>query len=397
MAIAITTPTEQQWPEMFDADCRAFGFAPDPGEIEMRRRVVDLSRFRIAVDRRQIVGVAGSYGFDVTLPGGASVPTAGVTWVSVAATHRRGGLLTRLMDACHIDARDRGEPVATLFASEGGIYERFGYGIATQMRRVTIERTTTRFRPDLAPDRRSVRYLEPDEAAEHRQRLWPDFRRMRAGELSREPAWQQIITDSWSKPTGGLSQAFVLAHDQGYAAYRVAANWPPNGPQHRMEISEVVALTPQAHLDLWHTLIGVDLVATIDHRGLPVDDPLPYYFTDGRVVRTTSMKDGMWANVLDIGVCFGARTYGTTDRMVIEVDGKRWAIESDGVESSCRSVRTRPDLVVGQSSLGPLLLGGARPSQLVAAGRIVARSDGAARRADAFFLATPAPHCQTYF
>ena len=164
-----------------------------------------------------------------------------------------------------------------------------------------------------------------------------------------------------------------------------------------MEISELVALTPQAHLDLWHTVIGVDLVATIDQRGLPVDDPLPYYFTDGRVVRTTSLKDGMWANVLDVGVCFGARTYGTADRMVIESAGKRWAIEHDGVESSCRPVRTRPDLVVDQASLGALLLGGVRPSQLVAAGRIAPRGERAGRRADAFFLATPAPHCQTYF
>jgi predicted acetyltransferase len=397
MAIAITTPTEDQWPEMFEADCRAFGFSPDPGEIEMRRPLIDLSRFRIAVDRRQIVGVAGSYGFDVTLPGGATVPMSGVTWVSVAATHRRGGLLTRLMEACHADAHERGEPVAMLFASEGGIYERFGYGIATEMRGVTVERTAARFRHELSPDRGAVQYLGADEAAEHRQRLWPDFRRLRPGELSRDAAWHHAITTMWSKPRGGMSHAFFLAHDQGYAAYRIADKWTAHGPQHRMEISELAALTQQAHLDLWHTIIGVDLVATIDQRALPLDDPLPYYFTDGRVVRTTSLKDGLWANVLDVGVCFGARAYGTADRMVIESAGKRWAIEHDGVESSCRPVRTRPDLIVSRSSLGALLLGGVRASQLVAAGRITPRSDGAARRADAFFLATPAPNCQTYF
>ncbi|MFT3852789.1 MAG: GNAT family N-acetyltransferase [Ilumatobacteraceae bacterium] len=46
--------------------------------------------------------------------------------MGVAATHRRQGLLRRLMDACHDDIDARREPVAMLFASEGGIYERFG-------------------------------------------------------------------------------------------------------------------------------------------------------------------------------------------------------------------------------------------------------------------------------
>ena len=223
------------------------------------------------------------------------------------------------------------------------------------------------------------------------------FRRYRPGEVTRDDAWQQFLTDLWDKPSNGMSRGFCLAHDDGYAVYRVGEKWGDVGPAHRLEVGEVVALTPQAHLDLWNTLVGVDLVASIGHRSLALDDPLPYYFTDARVVRTTAMKDGLWANVRDIAVCFGARAYGTADRLVIEAAGRRWAIESDGAESSCRSVRTRPDLVVDQPSLGALLLGGIRPSQLVAAGRITARSDAVARRADAFFTASPMPHCLTYF
>ena len=68
----------------------------------------------------------------MTLPGGAAVPTGGVTWVSVAVTHRRQGLLGRLLEATHEDIDGRGEPLAALTASEGGIYERFGYGIASR-------------------------------------------------------------------------------------------------------------------------------------------------------------------------------------------------------------------------------------------------------------------------
>lgn len=397
MAIAIRTPSEDQWPEMFRVEARGFGFVPDAGDIEMRRPIIDLSRFRIAVERGHIVGVAGSFGLDVTLPGGTTVPGSGITWVSVAATHRRQGVLTQLMEACHADADERGEPVATLFASEGGIYERFGYGVATEMRGITIDRPKARFRPGLKVDRKAVRFIEHDEALAHRDRLWQTFRRHRAGEVSRNAAWQRFLSDIWAKPQGSASPAFCLAHPDGYATYRLTEKWTEHGPDHRLDVLDVVALTPKAHLDLWHTIVGVDLVVTIAHRSMPVDDALPYYFTDSRVVRTTSVKDGLWANVRDVAVCFGARTYGTADRLVIEVAGKRWAIEGNEVESSCRPVRTRADVVVDHPSLGALLFGGIRPSQLVAAGRITARSVDVVRRANAFFQTWPAPHCQTHF
>ncbi|MBI5087460.1 MAG: GNAT family N-acetyltransferase [Actinobacteria bacterium] len=322
---------------------------------------------------------------------------AGLTWVSVAATHRRQGILTELMDACHRDALERGEVAELLFASEGGIYERFGYGVATQLRTIAIDRHAAKIRPDVVADRGAVRFVEGDEAHAHRARIWEPFRRRRAGEVSRSAAWQDFLTWLWAKPEHGMGPAFCLAHDEGYAVYRIDAKWGHEGAGHRLVVDEVVALTSRAHRDLWLTLIGVDLVAQIDCTGLAIDDPLPYYFTDSRVVRTIGLRDGVWANVFEVATCFGARSYGTDDRLVLECDGVRWAIESDGGEASCRRVRTRPDLVVDHPSLGALLFGGTRPSQLVAAGRASARSDEVVRRADALFVCGPAPTCLTFF
>jgi predicted acetyltransferase len=397
MAIEIRTPSDDQWLELLYVDARGFGFVPDPGDAEMRRPIIDLSRFRVACDGGQIIGVAGSYAMDATMPGGTTVPMSGVTWVSVSATHRRQGVLTGLLDACHTDADDRGEPVAMLFASEGGIYERFGYGIGTVMRRVAVDRRTAVFRAELTPERGAVRYVDGDQAIDHVTEVWERARRLRAGEASRSAAWHQFLFKLWGKPQGGLSTAFVLAHADGHAVYRIGEDWTNGTPNHRLELIELVATTRQAHLDLWHTVLGVDLVRTVTTRTLALDDALPYLLTDQRAVTTSVLDDGAWVNVRDVSTCFGARSYGTSDRLVIEVDGRRWAIESDGVESSCRSVRTRPDLVVDQPSLGPLLLGGIRPRQLAAGGRIAARNDDVLRRADAFFVCGPAPQCQTYF
>ena len=65
------------------------------------------------------------------MPGGARVPVAAVTTVTVHPTHRRRGVLRQMMDEQLDDVARRGEPLAVLTASEASIYERFGYGAAT--------------------------------------------------------------------------------------------------------------------------------------------------------------------------------------------------------------------------------------------------------------------------
>jgi predicted acetyltransferase len=396
MEIEIRVPDDAMWPEMVRADGRAFGYTVTDEVISDRRRIVDLERFRVAVDGGAVVGVAGSFGFDITLPGGTTVPAAGVTWVSVAATHRRQGVLTQLMAAVHADADERGEPVAVLYASEGSIYERFGYGIATTMRFVEIARRRATLRPDLHPDRSTVRYADGDAAAAHRARVWDVARRQRAGEVSRSAAWNDVLDDMMAKPMGSASAALHLVHPDGYASYRMTEKWHGD-PDYRLDLLEFVATTPQAHLDLWHAVLSVDLVGTIAARQLPSDEPLPLLLTDVRPVATTVSKDGIWAKVLDPAIAFGARAYGTADRFVVEADGERWAIDTDGTESSCRRVRSRPDIVTDAGSLGALLFGGVRPSVLARGRHLEARSADVLRRADACFVTGPAPHCATWF
>ena len=68
MEIEIRVPDDAMWPEMVRADGRAFGYTVTDEVIADRRRVVDLDRFRVAVDGGSVVGVAGSFSFDITVP-----------------------------------------------------------------------------------------------------------------------------------------------------------------------------------------------------------------------------------------------------------------------------------------------------------------------------------------
>ena len=74
-------------------------------------------------------GAASALTVRLTVPGG-EVGAAGVTGVGTRPDYHRRGVLRALMRRQLEDVRERGEPVAILWASEGAIYQRFGYGLA---------------------------------------------------------------------------------------------------------------------------------------------------------------------------------------------------------------------------------------------------------------------------
>ena len=214
-------------------DGRAFGSSYTTEEVAQRRPLHDLGRWRIAVDtdaagsgRNSIVSEAASYAFDVTLPGGTTVPMGGVTWVATASTHRRQGLMRRVIGAIHDDIDERGEPLATLAASEGGIYEHVGYGIATRSRVTTLDRRFARIRPEFRQPTGTVRHLDEDEdVAAVLAPIWNLYRRTRVGEVSRDQAWHDFAIDLLSRGEGRATVGYYLVHADGYAIYRIQQNW----------------------------------------------------------------------------------------------------------------------------------------------------------------------------
>ena len=91
------------------------------------------------------VGGSGAFPFGLSVPGG-ELPCAGITVVGVTPTHRRRGILRRMM-RMHLDlAHERGEPIAALWASEGAIYGRFGFGVASLYGDVSLPKAHSAFR-----------------------------------------------------------------------------------------------------------------------------------------------------------------------------------------------------------------------------------------------------------
>jgi predicted acetyltransferase len=387
--IEIRTPTDDDLDAMFRRDEEAFGGAFTDEQRITWRGLLDLDRFRLACDGPSLVGLAGSHPLELTLPGGGIVPMAGTTWVSVAPTHRRQGLLRLLMNAVHADADERGEPVAGLQASEAAIYERFGYGAATRWRHIEIDRRRVDIAERFRPDAVGLTMVDPLKHVEQLAEIYDRYRRGRAGEVSRSAAWIEMRMKEESGRRGGV------IHDDGYAIWTITEDWNEFDAQHELRLHDLVACTPEASRALWNIVLSHDLVGPIRARqSVTLDDPLPYLLTDPRAVKTTTVNDFLWLCPRRIGDLLAARRYRVSDALVIDVDDERWLVEG-GPDGAAASVTDAdPNISMTRAALGALVLGGVTATELAAAGRLTGVD---LSRADVFFGWAPAPHCTTSF
>lgn len=396
MAIELRSATPDDVEAMVTLDFRNFGATPEEGDVDEVREELDLDRFLLAWDGAALVGAAGSYEMDLTLPGLATVAMSGVTWVSVSASHRRRGVAAQLMTGLDELSAGFGEPLLGLTASEAGIYERFGYGNATSTRVIEIDRRRATIDPRWQPEPVEL-VTGQDHLADLIER-YDRYRRGRIGEVSRSDVVHRIMTLDRKKPT------FAALHPDGYAVYGIESQWNNGHPAHKLNLTELVAVTPEAHLALWNLILSVDLVGTIhSFRSVALDDPLPHLLTDPRALRTVELNDGVWLKVSDPVRCFGARSYRTDDRLVVGIvesvdDLVAGAAPTSTIaigDGGCAEVDEPADLTACRSALGPLLMGGAATE--LAAGRRLRADDDVLPRADALFGSGTRAHCLTGF
>jgi predicted acetyltransferase len=390
----------------------------DPGErLQDQRHVreLEVDRAWVAEDRGRFVANAAIASLDLTLPAPPDAvapvtPFAGVTAVGVHPTHRRRGLLRRLMAGMLEDARARREAFAGSIASESGIYGRFGFGEATSAAEVRID---TRDAAMLVPPPRlDIRLVDAEEASKVLPDLFERQRRVRAGEPGRNAIqWEERLSDPAPRRQGA-NALFHAVCDEGYVSYRVHDADILRGDRCRLLIEELRGLTPAVEAGLWQFVLNVDLVGEVRARRRPIDDPLRWRLADPRRLRVTDVIDWLYLRILDVPAALQARGYRRAGGLVLDVlppgddiDGQpdpapgRWALDADPGGAECRAARPgeTADLRLSVTELGAIYLGGVSPSLLAAAGRIEEVRPGSLDRADALFATSPAPLTGTGF
>ncbi len=398
----------EEFPEWRVLVRRAFNDHIHPDDIaRLRDERAEIDRLIGVFDDKKLVGTGGADSHVMTVPGGAELPTAGVAYMSTAATHRRRGVLTGTMAKVLEQAREREEPLAALWASESAIYGRFGFGQATIAENWEIDPSKSTFaHMPQVPGR--VRFVEHDEALKLMPGVWERASKLRAGFLDRsERRWKYFFFDE-ERVRGDWSGMFHVVYEdagepQGYATYRLKQDDPELDDVQAMQVIECVSYTDEAHAALWRLLFDVDLVVNVEAEGQPPDDPIWWMLADPRKLQRTP-ADGIWVRVIDPVKALSGRTYGTEDRLVIEVADEFWP-DSAGVfeleggpdGAVCKSSTATPDISVSASELGATYLGGVRLQELARAGRVAEHTDGAVTRFDWMFVAERAPWCGHHF
>ncbi|MFH9583921.1 GNAT family N-acetyltransferase [Streptomyces luteogriseus] len=388
---------QDEWDKWYGTLLRGFGGVPEsPEEQELWNSLTEFDRSLGVWDGDECVGTAGAFSFRLTVPGGASLPVAGVTMVSVAATHRRRGLLTSMMRRQLDDVRAWGEPLAVLTASEPAIYGRFGYGNATVS--LTAEIDTTRVGlsvPDGTDDVR-VRYAVPADVVDVCEAVYARLVPARPGMLARRPGWERLgVLDPASEREGASPLQCVLAErggeTVGYARYRVKPEWELSGSNGTVIVEELAGLEPAADAALWRFLFGIDLTSKVTVRGRPVDDTWQYLVSDPRRCHPR-VRDSLYVRPVEVGAALEARTYQTPVDVVFEVEDAfcpwnagRWRLSGDTKGASCERTTDAADLALSVRELGAAYLGGVSLAALGAAGRVRELRPGALAEASLGF------------
>ncbi|MFD9030438.1 GNAT family N-acetyltransferase [Streptomyces sp. NPDC059567] len=414
MTLEVRAVGESEYPDWLRAVNTGFLRPPVVTDEEVADRLphTDLSRVLGVFDGGRVVATFRSFTQELSAVGGGSLVADAVSGVTVSATHRRQGLLNRMMARDLAAAKERGDAVATLIAAEYPIYGRYGFGPATW----TAEWTVDVRRAGLDPRRTGrpedggrIEFADGEEIRKIGPGLHRGLAGVRAGMVERDSRRWDVETglafhnSPWTEPF------YVVFRDeggepQGFAAYTCDDTWgDAKQPLNTAKVKDLIAVTPAAERALWRYLCSIDWVTTVKSGNRAPDDLLPLLLPDPRAAHITTQADMLWVRVLDVAKVLEGRTYGTSGSLVLDLRdpaglaGGRYRLDASPDGATCAPSTASADLALDIAELGTLSLGDESVVRLAALGRVEEVTPGAAARADALLRTSRRPWCPDIF
>ncbi|MFD4786034.1 GNAT family N-acetyltransferase [Streptomyces sp. NPDC058459] len=391
------------------------GFLQDPlltaEQRAARLRQFEPGRALGAFDGGRCVGTFRSFAQEVTAVGGAYVPANAISNVTVSPTHRRRGLLTRMMGQDLAAARERGDVLATLVAAEYPIYGHHGFGPATWATNWTVDVGRSGLDPRWAgpADGARIDLVDGAEVRALGPKLSERVRAVTPGAIGRGELWWDARTGvarfgrEWTEPFFAVYRA-ASGEVEGMVAYRSKNRWEGEQPYNSADVEWLTAATPAAESALWRFLCSIDLIAQVKTGWRAPDSLLPFLLPDARAARVETHTDWLWVRLLDVARALEARTYERSGSLVLQVldeggtAGGRYRLEASPEGASCTPAGGAPaELTLPVAELATVWLGDGSLTRLAALGRVGEEREGAARLADALFRTSGRPWCPDSF
>jgi len=407
MSVEIRPVPETDLRRWLESVIVAFGEDVNEEQWKLDQKTLEPNRILGGYEGDKIVGGGAAFSFQMTVPGGAQVPTAGVTMVGVMPTHRRQGVLRALMARQLADVRANGEALAALWASEGSIYQRFGYGLGTLNGAIDLARERSAFRRPPNPSV-TFEFRDVDAARPALERIYDQVRSRTPGFYKRSSAWWDVVLADPEFRRGGAGRRYNAVvsrngEEVGYVLYRIKNDWVETGPNSTLIVVELMGIDADAVEGAWRYAFGVDLVMSIRARRGPADHPLLLQMAEPRRLQLR-VTDGMWIRIVDVPAALEARGYAADGSIVLEVSdefmpecGGCWRLTVTDGRGHVEATSDAADLRMDVQDLGAVYMGGFSFASLGRAGRTVERTPHARDRTDALFVATVAPWCPEAF
>ncbi len=306
---------------------------------------------------------------------GRFVPGNLITDVTVRASHRRRGLLTYLMQRDLHEAQQRGDVVAALTASEGAIYGRFGFGVASRLANVKIDCQKFSLREPAVGE---CEYVSREQALELQGKLTEKMLAEDRGAMGRFAHIPDQISGMYDWRSGSADRdTRAVAHYRDGVADGVAFYKPvPGSDPGEITVVEIQTVDADARLALWDFLASIDLVEKLSSRRFRLDDPLQWAVKDFRAVKVTGIYDLLWLRILDPIRALEERGWDRSGSLVLRIDDPlgftagTFHIETDGDLAHVVATQAEPQAQLNAETFASLYFGDVSALVLGAAGRI---------------------------
>ena len=361
---------------------------PETSPVEPKRAIV------VEFDGEP-VSTLGAQTRDLVVPG-AILPATHLIQGGVRQTHRRHGLMTRMMvHQLRTAHAEHGESIAVLWASEARIYQRYGFGLCFQNHSFAVD--TRELRVNGVPDDARLREGNPVALASELRAIFDEVMPTRPGWSSRgDRHWGWPLNDLPPELRMGASGKRALLHDgpdgpDGYAIWSRKQEWTGSLASGEAIVHEVVATNPAAYVALWRFLLTVDLTRTVRSVFAAQDEPLWQVVNEPLRLGVTA-RDGMWLRLLDLPDALTRREYATPIDIVLEIEDEmfpdnagRWRLTAANGAAKCVSTTDEPQLSMDVSVVSSAYLGGVSLASHAAVGRIAEHRPGALAEASTAF------------
>ena len=351
------------------------------------------------------VATFASFEKPLTVSPGVQLKAHLISSVTVRATHRRRGILRRMMTEDLRRAAEAGFAVAALTASEASIYRRFGFGAATWVHELTVD-TDARFALTKAPSGRCS-VVDPRDVPALAGTVFDAFHASQPGSIGRHAQYSDRISGTLTdEGEEDRARRAAVHYDEsgvvdGYVTYRFGG-WETK--PHAIEVNDLVAATGDAYLALWQYLASIDLSTRVTFSSGAPDDALRWALVDPRVLTVTNVEDRIWLRILDPIAAFSARRYTADGEVTFRVvdslgfaDGFYRLTAAEGAGSLERIGSGSVDIEMDAWVLGALYLGGADPRVAAAAGALSEVVPGSAETLQRLLAPAVPVYCNTAF